>query len=91
MGDLSKNKVGMTVGIYVAVWHALWSLLVGVGVAQEMLDWVLPLHFVGLAVPITAFSWINALILTIAAFIGGYLMGWLFAALWNCKCGKKRR
>ena len=91
MGELNKNKVGMTVGIFVAAWHVVWALLVSIGVAQEMLDWVLPLHFVGLAVPLIDFSWLNALILVIAAFIGGYIIGWLFAALWNCKCGKKRR
>jgi len=86
---INANKLGMTLGVFVAVWHLIWAVLVGVGVAQSMLDWVLPLHFVGLAVPLISFSWLNALILVIAAFIGGYIMGWLFAALWNCKCMKK--
>lgn len=87
---LNKNKLGMTLGIFVGAWHLIWALLVGFNVAQSFIDWVLPLHFVSLTVPIASFSWLNAIILTIAAFIGGYVMGWLFAALWNCKCFGRR-
>lgn len=91
MEDISKNKAGMTLGLFAAGWHAVWALLVGIGIAESMLNWVLPLHFISLVVPMSAFSWLNALILIIAGFIGGYVMGWSFAALWNCKCGKKKR
>ena len=86
---LSKNKTGMVLGVFVALLHIVWALLVGVGVAQTYLDWILPMHFIGLVVPLIEFSWLSALILAVLAFIGGYVIGWLFAALWNCKCMNK--
>lgn len=83
---INANRLGMTLGIFVALWHLVWAVLVGIGIAQDMIDWVLPLHFISLTVPMITFSWLNALILIIAGFIGGYIIGWVFAALWNCKC-----
>ena len=80
---LNKNKTGLVLGIFFAAWHLLWAILVLVGIAQSMLDWVLPLHFISLLVSVTAFSITNALILIIAAFIGGYIIGWVFAWLWG--------
>jgi hypothetical protein len=61
----------------------IWAILVAVGVASSLLEWILPLHFISLVVPLTAFSVANAIILTIAAFIGGYVTGWIFAWIWN--------
>jgi hypothetical protein len=80
---LNNNKVGLVVGIFASVWHLLWAICVLAGIAQTFLNWVLPLHFIGLLVSVTTFSITNALILVIGAFVGGYVMGWLFAALWN--------
>ena len=80
---LNKNKFGLVIGIFVAAWHLLWALCVLAGVAQTFINWILPLHFISILVSVTTFSITNALLLTIAAFIGGYVMGWLFAALWN--------
>ena len=88
---INAHKLGMTLGLFVAIWHALWAVLVSIGVAQNVLDWILPMHFFSATFSILDFNLLNAVILVIAAFIGGYIMGWLFAALWNCKCMKKRR
>ena len=88
-GNLNKNKVGLTVGVFVAIFHALWAVLVALGFAQTLINWVLPLHFVDMLVSVIAFTWVNALLITVMSFVGGYIMGWIFAALWNCKCMKK--
>jgi len=87
---LNANKLGMTLGVFVAIWHLAWAVLVAVGFAQPAIDWVFPLHFIDMLISVTTFSWLTALILTIAGFIGGYVMGWIFAKLWNCKCLNKR-
>ena len=53
------------------------------GFGQKMMDWVFPLHFISSIYEITAFTITNALLLVVAAFIGGYVMGWVFAWIWN--------
>jgi len=83
MAKLEKNKTGLVLGIFFALLHLAWALLVAIGSADAIIKWIMPLHFIGLIVPITTFSIVNALILVIAAFIGGYISGWVFAWLWN--------
>jgi len=80
---LNKNKTGLSLGIFIALIHALWAVLVAIGVAESMLDWVFPMHFIGNVFSINAFSIVNALILIVCGFVGGYVMGWVFALIWN--------
>ena len=80
---LNKNHVGLTMGIFVALLHALWAIIVAVGVAQVLLDWIFPLHFIDAIYSVMTFGFMTAILLVIMAFIGGYVMGWVFAALWN--------
>ena len=90
MGErINKNQAGLAVGIFAALFHLIWAILVAAGVAKTYLNWILPLHFVNLLVDIAEFSLVNAVILIIAAFIGGYIAGWVFGLIWNW-AGKKR-
>ena len=83
MGKLNKNQVGLVVGVFAALMHLVWALLVAIGLGQTVVDWVLPLHFIDMLATILTFSLVNAVILIVMAFIGGYIIGWVFAALWN--------
>lgn len=82
-GRLNKNQLGLSVGVFVALLHVAWAILVAVGFAKGFLDWLLPLHFVGAMFSIITFTFMNAILLIILAFVGGYIIGWLFAAIWN--------
>ena len=82
-GDCNKNLAGLTTGIFAAALHALWAVLVLLGVGQTYLDWIFPLHFVGNVYSVMSFSLGTAAILVVLAFVGGYVLGWLFTALWN--------
>lgn len=82
--QLNKSKVGLTLGVFFAAWHALWAILVGIGWGQTLIDLILPLHFLdSLYYKITAFNFSTAVILIVLAFVSTYILGWLFAALWN--------
>jgi len=83
-----KNKVGLTVGLFCALLHAIWAILVGIGVGKSVIDSILPLHFISTTYNVITFSFVNALSLVILAFIGGYIIGWLFMLLWNWICKK---
>ena len=80
---VNKNRLGLTIGIFAALLHAVWALIVVAGLAQSYLDWIFPLHFVNSVFDVAAFSLVNAVILIILAFVGGYVVGWILGAIWN--------
>jgi len=81
--ELNKNQVGLLVGCFMALFHALWSLLVATGLAQAFLDWIYGLHFLSNPFVVEPFNLVTAVTLVVVVFIFGYLFGWLFAFLWN--------
>ncbi len=81
--EINKNKLGLVAGIFLAILHAFWAIIVAVGVAQTSLDWIFPMHFVNSTFSVATFNIGNALILIVLAFVGGYVSGWIFACLWN--------
>ena len=86
---LNKNKTGLVLAIFFALLHLVWALIVGLGVAKQAIDWILPLHFIDMLVGVTTFSWVNAILLVVLAFIGGYIIGWVFAWIWNMVAKKR--
>jgi len=80
---INKNRAGLVGGILAAVIHAVWALVVVLGIAQIFLDWIFPLHFLNSVYSITSFSIVSALLLVVMGFVGGYVSGWLFAAVVN--------
>lgn len=85
---LNGKRVGLTLGLFSALIHAVWSVGVAGGVMQGFLDYIFPLHFLTSVYKVTSFEWVNALALVVLAFVGGYIMGWLYAWIWNWT-GKK--
>lgn len=80
---LNTNKTGLVVGVFMAAFHLVWSLLVLVGWAQPLLDFVFTLHMISPVYQVMAFSWVNALGLIILTFVVGYVLGFVFAVIWN--------
>lgn len=81
--SLNANRIGLTLGIFIALLHAIWALLVGVGVGQEVLDWIFPMHFLSSIYTIIQFNVLTAIILIVMAFLAGYVMGYIFALIYN--------
>lgn len=80
---LNRHHVGLAVGIFLALLHAVWALAVAVGVGQNVLNWIFPLHFLNQIYSVASFSLTTALILIVMVLVCGYVMGWVFAAIWN--------
>lgn len=80
---LNKNHVGLTVGLFVAFMHLIWAIIIIAGLGQSYLNWIFPLHSISNVFSVIPFSLTNAIILIIISFVGGYIFGWLFAALYN--------
>lgn len=86
---LGPKHTALTVGIFAAIMHLLWSLMVAVGVGQGWTNWMLSLHFMTMAVSVTAFSAVTMLMLLILTFVVGAVAGWIFAIVFNW-IGKKK-
>ena len=90
---IDKNKTGLTLGLFLAVVHAVWALAVAVipGPLQASLDWIFNIHFLEPIWKLTAFNLINAIFLVIITFVIGYIFGWVFAWLHNLHHKKNKR
>lgn len=88
---LDKNKVGLSLGIFLAIVHAFWALMVAVmpGTLQSFLDWVFLLHSIVPVWVLTPFSFVNSILLVIVTFVLGYIFGWVFAWAHKMVHGKK--
>lgn len=83
MNQVNANKVGLVLGGVMAIVHAVWAIMVLVKVAKPFMDWVLGLHFLNFQYSMDSFSYLNALLLLVVTFVVGYIVGVVFAWLWN--------
>ena len=83
MNAMNKHKVGLALGLLFGFWHLVWVLLVAVGVAQSLLDWVFRLHFIQPVYVINPFSIGTAVVLVIFTSLVGYVLGWVVTAIWS--------
>ncbi len=88
---LDKKQVGLSLGIFAALIHAFWALIVAFGYGQALMDWMLSMHSMTAVLVVSGMPLGRALGLIALSFVCGYVLGWLFAAVWNLFGGKKRR
>lgn len=81
--QLNQHKTGLALGALLGLWHLLWALLVAIGWAQPLMDFMFRIHFVQLSHSIAPFGFGRAVLLVFIAFVVGYIVGSVFAALWN--------
>ncbi len=92
--DFNKNRMGLSLGSLFALMHFLWVLVVFFGWAEALSKNVLTAHFFkGETVVVADFSFTLAVLGVLGAFLCGYIIGWVFAWLWNgfgkCKVTKR--
>lgn len=85
--QIDKNKTGLTFGFFVSFIHLVWSVLVALGVAQALLNFIYTLHMLSASITVMPFDLTKALGLIVITFLVGYVFGWLMAFFWN-KCFK---
>jgi len=81
--ELNENKVALTVGLVMSVFHLVWSLLLILGLAQTLLDFIFWAHMIANPYRVTGFALMQSLILIITTFVVGYIGGFVFAKVWN--------
>jgi hypothetical protein len=83
MKELNKNHVALLLGGLMALAHLAWSILVFLGFAKVLLDWIFWLHFINIPVTIGPFDLLRAALLILVTFIVGYVAGWVSTWFWN--------
>ena len=80
---MNGHKLGLALGGFLGLWHAVWSVLVAVRLAKPLMDFVLWLHFLDHVYGITQFNFGKALLLIVVTSVIGYIVGRVFAVVWN--------
>lgn len=83
MQTINKNSAGMALGLLIGLGHLCWTILVALGWAKPLLDFIMNLHFVQMQYSLAPFDFVTALFLVLLTFVVGFVVGWIFAALWN--------
>ena len=80
---ISPAKTGLTVGALVGGLHLVWAVLVWLGWAQALVDFSLWAHMVRLPFIVKVFDLSAAVTVIVVASIIGYIVGFIFARIWN--------
>ena len=80
---LDPVRTGIALGVMMGLWHLSWSLLVAVGWAQRIVDFVFWMHFLKSPYIVQPFNVATALVLVTVTLFLGFVVGSIFALLWN--------
>jgi hypothetical protein len=79
----NPNKVGIVVGALIGGWHLCWSLLVLLGWAQPIIDFIFWAHMIEPVYVIKPFDPLAAITLIAVTVVIGYVLGFVGAMIWN--------
>lgn len=78
MEEVNTKKVALTLGILFAVLHTIGVLLMSPLI--KYWTWV---HFVSIQYAVQPFNFVTLIVGIVGAFLGGLILGWLFALIYN--------
>jgi len=80
---LDTKQTALAFGTFAAVLHAAWAVLVAADKAAALKDWITGLHFISTGATILPFNTTTAAMLIVVTFVVGYIVGHVFASIWN--------
>lgn len=80
---INPAKTGQALGSLFGGLHLGWSILIALGWAQGLVDFIMWAHMVRMPVVIKAFDLSAAITLVIVTTVIGYILGSIFAHIWN--------
>ena len=89
----NRVGVGIVFGCFVATLHVVWGLLLLLGWAQPLVNFIFWVHMLSVPVQVQPFNWGIALLLIAVTWCVGFVFGFILATIWNtieCKrCGSE--
>ncbi len=76
-------RTGSVLGLVLGGWHLCWSILVTLGWAQPVVNFVFWMHFIKPIYVIQPFEIGRAVILILVTAAVGFVFGFVFALIWN--------
>ena len=83
MQPVNPHKAGLVLGALLGGWHFLWAVLVAIGLAQPLVNFVFWMHFIQPIYVIGPFHARVAVILIVVTSAIGYTVGSILGILWN--------
>lgn len=83
MRKANPIRLGVVFGLLLAVFHAAWALMVALGWAQLLIDFVFWAHFIRPPYRIEAFEIGRAFVLVGFVFVAGLSFGIIGGYFWN--------
>ena len=80
---LKGNRVGAALGLFSGLMHAIWEIVLSTGNGQKLLDWKLGIHSLNSPFTVKDFDVTTATEIIIISIIAGYIVGLVFASIWN--------
>lgn len=80
---LNPNKTGLVVGAFLGLFHLIWGLIVAIGLAGAILDFVYGIHFLNNPFTVQPFDVAKWVMLIVVTAVLGYIFGYVFAYIWN--------
>jgi hypothetical protein len=79
----NPNKVGLVIAALIAGWHVIWSVLVLIGWAQPILDFIFWAHMIKRVYVVKPFDPTAPVALIVITAVIGYIFGFVGAIIWN--------
>ena len=80
---MSPVKTAFTFGILIGGIHLVWSVLVALGWAQALVDFIFWAHMFSMPLVVKAFDATASVTLIVVTAIIGYIFGFVMAIIWN--------
>lgn len=86
---VNPNRVGLAFGSFIALFHFVWAMIVALGLAQAVLNFIYSIHFLNNPFLIQEFNLAKALVLVCFTFVMGYIGGYVLSLVWNKMVAKR--